>query len=112
MTASDPIRKLDPDAGGAENPHLKTGLFGVGIGASAGGIEALSEFFSNVPSNPGMAFVVILHLSPDHDSKLAEVLQAVCPLPVEQVTKRTPMEKDRVYVIPPDKSLSIDHREI
>ncbi len=48
----------------------------VGLGASAGGIRALKEFFARVPADSGMAYVVILHLSPDHDSRLAEVLQS------------------------------------
>src|SRR5690242_5212612 len=60
-------------------------LLVVGIGASAGGIKALKEFFSGVPPYSGAAYVVILHLSPDHDSKLAEVLQTTAPMPVTQV---------------------------
>src|SRR5689334_21112414 len=52
----------------------------VGIGASAGGIQALKEFFQQVPADSGLAYVVILHLSPDHDSRLAEVLQVVAAM--------------------------------
>ena len=80
----------------------------VGIGASAGGIRALSEFFSRVP--PGsqhVAYVVILHLSPDHDSKLAEVLQASTSLRVTQVVDADAVEPRRVYVIPPNRSLQL-----
>ena len=54
-----------------------------------------------------MAYVVILHLSPDHDSKLAEVLQVMLPLPVSQVRATAPLEADHVYVIPPNRSLAI-----
>ena len=54
----------------------------IGIGASAGGIQALKEFFQHVPADTGMAFVVILHLSPDHDSHLAQVLQVVSSHPI------------------------------
>ena len=54
----------------------------VGLGASAGGIKALSEFFSGVRPGSGIAYVVILHLSPDHESRLAEVLQRVSAIPV------------------------------
>src|SRR5687768_201410 len=79
----------------------------VGIGASAGGIRAFKEFFANVPERSGMAYVVILHLSPDHDSRLAEVLQQSTTLPVTQVTEQAPVEPDHVYVIPPNKSLSM-----
>jgi len=60
----------------------------VGIGASAGGVGALRNFFANVPAHTGMAYVVILHLSPDHDSQLAEVLQSVSLLPVTKVEQR------------------------
>ncbi|HSU26335.1 MAG TPA: chemotaxis protein CheB, partial [Pyrinomonadaceae bacterium] len=84
----------------------------VGIGASAGGIQALSEFFANVDRNSGAAYVVILHLSPDHESKLAEVLQQVAPIPVTQVTKRTKIGPDHVYVVSPNKSLAMQDGHI
>src|SRR5437588_2277741 len=79
----------------------------VGIGASAGGIQALRGFFAHVPSDSGMAYVVILHLSPDHDSQLAEVLQSTAPIPVSQVDQRVAVEPNHVYVIPPNKNLEI-----
>src|SRR5215210_4632991 len=79
----------------------------VGLGASAGGIRALREFFKHVPERSGMAYVVILHLSPDHDSQLAEVLQQGTPMPVTQVNERVRIEPEHVYVIPPNKSLSM-----
>src|SRR5215217_9673148 len=77
----------------------------VGIGASAGGVQALRNFFANVPANTRMAYVVILHLSPDHDSQLTEVLQSVSLLPVTKVERRVRVVPDHVYVIPPNKSL-------
>jgi two-component system, chemotaxis family, CheB/CheR fusion protein len=79
----------------------------VGIGASAGGIHALKEFFSNVPDDSGMAYVVILHLSPEHESRLAEILQVGSPIPVTQVKEREKIQPDHVYVIPPNQNLSI-----
>jgi two-component system CheB/CheR fusion protein len=79
----------------------------VGIGASAGGIRALRDFFAAVPADTGLAYVVILHLSPDHDSKLAEVLQAVAAIPVTQVQGAVKIAPDHVYVIPPNQSLSM-----
>ncbi len=84
----------------------------VGLGASAGGVQALRDFFSHVPADTNMAYVVILHLSPDHDSQLAEVLQSTSLLPVTKVEGRTRVEPDHVYVIPPNKSLEIDHGHI
>jgi chemotaxis response regulator CheB len=79
----------------------------VGLGASAGGIQALSQFFEHVPADSGIAYVVILHLSPEHDSRLAQVLQTVCTLPVTQVLKEVHVEPDHVYVIPPDQHLTM-----
>ena len=85
-----------PEARDAERQHA-TGhgeVVVVGIGASAGGIRALRSFFNSVPSDSGLAYVVILHLSPDHDSKLAEVLQATATIPVTQVRETLPVERD------------------
>ena len=79
----------------------------VGLGASAGGINALKEFFERIPADSGMAYVVILHLSPDYDSKLAQVLQVVSKIPVQKVEQKTIIKPDNVYVIPPDKSLKM-----
>ena len=75
----------------------------VGMGASAGGIKAFKQFFERVPADSGMAYVVILHLSPEHDSKLAEVLQQSAAMPVAQVTESVRIEPDHVYVIPPEQ---------
>ncbi len=80
----------------------------VGMGASAGGITAFKQFFERVPADSGMAYVVILHLSPDHDSRLAEVLQASASIPVSQVSESVRVEPNHVYVIPPNKSLAMD----
>jgi two-component system, chemotaxis family, CheB/CheR fusion protein len=79
----------------------------VGIGASAGGIKAIKEFFAHVPPDSNAAYVVILHLSPDHDSQLAQVLQTSAAIPVSQVTERVRIAANHVYVIPPNKSLEI-----
>ena len=79
----------------------------VGIGASAGGVQALKKFFENVPANSNAAYVVILHLSPDHDSQLAEILQTVAKIPVTQVKEKVHIEPAHVYVVPPNKSLSM-----
>jgi two-component system, chemotaxis family, CheB/CheR fusion protein len=79
----------------------------VGLGASAGGITALRDFFANVPADSGMAYVVILHLSPDHDSQLATVLQQVASIPVTQVEGNVRVEPDHAYVIPPNRSMAM-----
>ena len=80
----------------------------VGLGGSAGGLEALQAFFTALPARSGMVFVVILHLSPDHESHLAEVIARTTSMPVLQVTGRVKVEADHVYVIPPGKQLSME----
>ncbi|HEX3560623.1 MAG TPA: CheR family methyltransferase [Pyrinomonadaceae bacterium] len=96
--------------GGAETASQQTSddFLVVGLGASAGGIKAFKEFFANVPTASGMAYVVILHLSPEHESYLAEVLQSSTEMPVTQVQGGVKIEPNHVYVIPPNRSLAIN----
>lgn len=79
----------------------------VGIGASAGGLGALSKFFEGLPEECGMAFVVIVHLDPTHKSHMAELLQRHTTLRVRQVTRAIKVEPNQVYIIPPDKDLTL-----
>lgn len=79
----------------------------VGIGASAGGLEAFEQFFKHVSENSGMAYVVIQHLDPTHKGMLPELLQRVSKLEVLQVKDRMKVKPNHVYVIPPNKSMSI-----
>lgn len=79
----------------------------VGIGASAGGLEALEEFFENMPNNCGMAFVVIQHLDPKHVSLLPELLQRKTQMNVVEITNHLKITMNQVFVIPPNKVLSI-----
>jgi chemotaxis methyl-accepting protein methylase len=81
----------------------------VGIGASAGGLEALEHFLSRVPKNSGMAFVIVQHLDPTRKGIMPELLQRTTSMKVVQVKDRTKVEPDRVYVIPPNKDMSILH---
>jgi two-component system CheB/CheR fusion protein len=81
----------------------------VGLGGSAGSIRALQEFFRGMAVDSGMAFVVVLHLAPEHESSLAQILQHSTTMPVSQATNGQLVEADHVYVIPPGKHLtSID----
>jgi two-component system, chemotaxis family, CheB/CheR fusion protein len=83
----------------------------VGLGGSAGGIQALQAFFKAVPEHPGMAFVVVLHLAPDFESTLPQVLQRATKMPVRQAAESQVVEADTVYVIPPGKGIAtIDGR--
>jgi two-component system CheB/CheR fusion protein len=79
----------------------------VGIGASAGGLEALEQFLGNVPEKSGMAYVVVQHLDPTQKGMLPELLQRVSLMPVFQVKDRMAVKPNCVYVIPPNKSMSI-----
>jgi two-component system, chemotaxis family, CheB/CheR fusion protein len=81
----------------------------VGIGASAGGLEAASSFFKEIPSHLGMAYVVVLHLDPARESKLTEILGRTTPMPVVQVQEGMRVEPDHVYVIPPNREMTIEH---
>jgi two-component system CheB/CheR fusion protein len=78
----------------------------VGIGASAGGLPALEHFFAALPPDSGLAFVVIMHLAPERESYLATLLQRYTAMTVMQVTETTPIEPNRVYVIPPNCNLA------
>ncbi len=79
----------------------------VGIGASAGGLEALEHFFQNMPKDTGMAFVVIQHLDPNHVGIMPELLQRITTMKVRQVSDRMQVLPNHVYVIPPNKSMSV-----
>ncbi len=81
----------------------------VGIGASAGGLEALETFLRHLPDKSGLAFVIVQHLDPTHKGMLVELLSRATPMKVLQVKDRLKVEPDRVYVIPPNKDLSILH---
>jgi two-component system CheB/CheR fusion protein len=75
----------------------------VGIGASAGGLDAVRAFLQALPAKSGMAFVFIQHLSPEHESLLPELLQKVTPFPVQQITDNLHVEQDHLYIIPQNK---------
>src|ERR1700709_2623155 len=79
----------------------------VGIGASAGGIQALMRLLQGMPADGGMAFVAVLHISPNHACHVDEVLQRSITMPVVQVLGTTPIEKNTVYLISPSNDLSL-----
>src|SRR5664279_418956 len=81
----------------------------IGIGASAGGLEALEQFFGGVPTNSGMAFVVVQHLDPNRHGMLPELLQRTTPMLVRQAENRMKIQPNCIYVIPPNRDLSILH---
>ena len=83
-------------------------LMVVGIGASAGGVAALREFFSRVKADDGCAYVIVQHLSPEHASGLVSVLQSHASIPVLEATEAVEIQPNRAYVIPPGKYLTVE----
>lgn len=79
----------------------------VGIAASAGGLAAFTELIRHLPTDTGMAFVLIQHLSPDHESLLAEILGRVTEMPVRQVEDRMGLEPNEIYVISPGTQMTL-----
>src|SRR5689334_7956379 len=80
----------------------------VGIGASAGGLEAFETFFAHIPPDSGMAFVLVQHLDPEQPSLLPELLAPHTRMPVRPIADRMPVAPDQVYLIPPNTTLTID----
>ncbi len=91
-------------------PLMTRGAFSiVGIGASAGGLEALEQLLGNVSEGRGIAYVIVQHLDPTHKGIMPELLQRMTHMKVTQVKDRTPVKPDQVYVIPPNKDMSVLH---
>jgi two-component system CheB/CheR fusion protein len=81
----------------------------VGLGASAGGLEAFERFFREVPPDNGMAFVLVTHLDPDHASVLTEILQRSTAMPVLEAQDQVTVTPNTVYIIPPNRDMAIFH---
>lgn len=95
-------------SGGGNAVQIST----VAIGSSAGGVAALQSLFQTMPTDLGVAFVVIAHLEPTHPSELVPILQRRTSMPVHQVDKRMPLQANCVYVIAPDRRLVITNGDI
>ncbi len=87
-------------------------LYYVGVGASAGGLEALEAFFTAMPADSAMAFIVIQHLSPDYKSMMVELLSKRTAMPVRRAEEGMLVEANSVYLIPPKKNLTIFHGKL
>jgi len=104
---SSSVPPIDPEA----DPNIRVSHLDfpvVGIGTSAGGLAALTRFFESMPSDPGMAFVIVMHLSPKHDSIADQILQQATAMRVTQVNEPVPLRKNEVYIISPRKGLSMN----
>ncbi len=80
----------------------------MGLGASAGGLEAFTQFFTHMPGDSGLAFVLVSHLDPDHESLMTELLRRSTSMPVAEAGDGMRVMPNRVYVIPPNRYLSMD----
>jgi two-component system CheB/CheR fusion protein len=98
--------KPDPRAASSGN-HRSNGFPVVGIGASAGGLDAFNHLLRALPDDTGMAFVIIQHLDPKHESMLADILSRDTHMPVREVAANMPVEPDHVYVIPPNRMMEL-----
>lgn len=81
----------------------------VGMGASAGGLEAFEQFFNALPADTGMAFILVPHLDPSHASLLTEILQRSTVIPVHEATDQMAVEPNHVYIVPPNRDMAIFH---
>ena len=79
----------------------------IGIGASAGGLEALQQFFQHMPGNSGVCFVVVQHLSPDYKSLMADILGKHTQMRVIQAENEMPIRPNTVFLIPPKNNMTI-----
>src|SRR2546425_12690840 len=87
--------------------HRSNGFPVVGVGASAGGLDAFNHLLRALPDDTGMAFVIIQHLDPKHESMLADILSRDTHMPVREVAANMPVEPDHVYVIPPNRMMEL-----
>lgn len=106
-------RRADfPDAPAAADPDVRaagvdSAFSVVGVGASAGGLEAFTQLLTALPTDTGMAFVLVQHLAPSHPSALAEILSRATSMSVTEVQDETRIEPDHVYIIPPGRCMGI-----
>ena len=84
----------------------------VGLGGSAGAFKAFETFFTHMPADSGMAFVLIMHLDPKHQGNLSELMQTYTSMPVLEAEDGMLVEKDHIYVIPPNKDMGMHERKL
>ncbi len=100
---ADTAKTAQPGRTGVTTPAARV----VAVGASAGGLDAFIELLSAIPAGTGLALVLVQHLDPRHDSMLAGILTRAAAIPVQQVTDGMHIERDHVYVIPPDREMTM-----
>src|SRR5437868_13137099 len=100
-----PVENKDPNVAAPEAPETLV----VGIGASAGGLDAMSELLRELPANVGFGIVVLQHLDPEHDSLLVDLLRRATVLPIDWVKHGHTIQAGRIYVAPPHSGLAVKH---
>ncbi|MFA5376255.1 MAG: chemotaxis protein CheB [Dehalococcoidia bacterium] len=108
-SAQDPLNKNSVPKKAPKTPTPKPSFPIIGIGASAGGLEAFELFFKTMPVDSGMAFVLVPHLDPGHASMLSDILQRNTTMPVHEAQDQTKVQPNHVYIIPPAKDMAIFH---
>ena len=105
-TPEEPVPVVDPTT---EEREVSVGapFPVVGIGASAGGLEAFTALFRAMPADTGMAFVLVQHLAPEHASSLAEIVSRSTPMPVAEVGGDLALQPNHLYIMPPDRNLEV-----
>ncbi|MBI2831279.1 MAG: PAS domain-containing protein [Chloroflexi bacterium] len=104
------VKSKRGDTGGKEGMKYVFPI--VGIGASAGGLEALGQFLNHVPPDSGIAFIIVQHLDPTHTSAMPDLLKRTAQIPVSEAKDGERVEPDHVYIIPPHKNMTIMHRTL
>jgi two-component system CheB/CheR fusion protein len=84
----------------------------VGLGGSAGSFSSFEKFFTHMPADSGMAFVIIMHLHPDHKGQLTDMIKRFTAMPVLEATDGLQVKQDHIYVIPPNKDMGIHNRKL
>src|SRR4029077_17534381 len=107
MNTSGPASESVQPSQGDSSPAAETSIRIVGIGASAGGCEAYTSLLKALPPDTGMAYVLVPHLSPSHHSELAHILAGVTTLPVAEATEGDVVAPNRVYIVPPDRTVAL-----
>src|SRR5437879_5015113 len=103
ISAATSPEKTRPPEGGTPNPFPI-----VGVGASAGGLEAFTQLLKHLPTDTGLGFVLVQHLDPQHESALTQILTRATSMPVREVTNDLQVEANHVYIIPPNTNLTIE----
>ena len=101
------INEVTQSSGNKREIRKANRLYIVGIGASAGGLEAINAFFEKVPEDSGLSFVLIQHLSPDYKSMMPELLAKHTMLKISKITNATTIQPNAIYTIPADKNITV-----